>query len=216
MPTILYEDAHLLLVEKPMGVSSQDVDGDSVPNRLAERGYPVQVVHRLDTPTGGVMAYARTDRAAAKIGVVIRDHERFQKEYLAVVQGAPEEAEGYYTDLLYYDVRMNKSYVVNRRRKGVREAKLAYSVLESVTTDDGTFSLIRVRLHTGRTHQIRVQFASRKMPHYGDSRYGGVKGACLGLWSHRLTLHHPLMGKTITATSSPNWEMAPWCYFKSI
>ena len=216
MPTILYEDTHLLLIEKPMGVPSQETEGDCVPRRLADRGYAVKVVHRLDKPTGGVMVYARTDKAAAKLSALVGQHDRFQKEYLAVVQGCPDEAQGTYTDLLYHDVRRNKSYVVDRPRKGVREAKLDFVVLETVTTDEGTFSLLRVRLHTGRTHQIRVQFASRKMPLYGDSRYGGVKGAYLGLWSHRLTLPHPITDNSLTSTSNPDWSVAPWCYFKQI
>ena len=216
MPKILYEDTHLLLVEKPMGVPSQVAEGDCVPRRLADRGYAVKVVHRLDKPTGGVMAYARTDKAAAKLSALVGQHDRFQKEYLAVAQGCPDEAQGTYTDLLYHDVKRNKSYVVDRPRKGVREAKLDFVVLETATTDEGTFSLLRVRLHTGRTHQIRVQFASRRMPLYGDSRYGGVKGAYLGLWSHRLTFPHPITDNSLTATSSPDWSVAPWCYFKQI
>ncbi len=214
MPTILYEDPHLLLLEKPMGISSQDGEGDCVPRRLTQRGYPVKTVHRLDKPTGGVMAYARTDKSAAALSALVGKHDRFQKEYLAVVQGCPEMAVGAYTDLLYHDVRRNKSYVVNRPRKGVKEAKLDYTVLETITTDDGVFSLVCVRLLTGRTHQIRVQFASRKMPLYGDSRYGGVKGSTLGLWSHRLTLPHPVTGETLSAESLPPMDSAPWCFFK--
>ena len=216
MPKILYEDTHLLLIEKPMGVPSQDGEGDCIPNRLALLGYTVKVVHRLDKPTGGVMVYARTDKAAAKLSALVGQHQLFEKEYLAVVQGCPDETEGTLTDLLYHDVRKNKSYAVDRMRKGVREAKLDYSLLETVTTDEGTYSLVRVRLHTGRTHQIRVQFASRKMPLYGDSRYGGAKGCALGLWSHRLTLPHPITGKTIFAQSDPNWDTAPWSYFQKI
>ena len=216
MPKILYEDTHLLLVEKPVGIPSQEADGDCVPHRLAEQGYAVKVVHRLDKPTGGVMVYARTDKAAAKLSALVGQHELFQKEYLAVVQGCPDPISGVLTDLLYHDVRRNKSYVVDRARKGVREAKLSYSVLETVHTEEGTFSLVCVRLHTGRTHQIRVQFASRKMPLYGDSRYGGVKGASLGLWSHRLTFPHPVTGKPLTAESHPDRETAPWCFFKKL
>ena len=213
MPKILYEDTHLLLIEKPVGIPSQEADGDCVPRRLTERGFSVKVVHRLDKPTGGVMVYARTDQAAAKLSAIVGQHDLFQKEYFAVVQGCPDETKGTYTDLLYHDVRKNKSYVVNRRRNGVREAKLDYSVVETITTNEGTLSLIRVRLHTGRTHQIRVQFASRKIPLYGDSRYGGAKGHALGLWSHRLTLPHPVTGEAITAESYPDWDAAPWCYF---
>ena len=214
MPKILYEDTHLLLIDKPVGIPSQEAEGDCVPHRLAEHGYSVKVVHRLDKPTGGVMVYARTDKVSAKLSAIVGQHDLFQKEYFAVVQGCSDETEGTYTDLLYHDVRKNKSYVVDRQRKGVREAKLDYSVVETVTTNEGTLSLIRVRLHTGRTHQIRVQFASRKMPLYGDSRYGGAKGHALGLWSHRLTLPHPVTGEAITAESYPDWDVAPWCYFK--
>ena len=217
MPTILYEDNHLVLVEKPTGLSSQSVEGgDSLPHRLEQAGYPIKPVHRLDKPTGGVMAYARTDRAAAKLSALVGQHDRFQKEYLAVVQGCPDRSEDTLTDLLYHDVRRNKSYVVNRPRKGVREAKLEYTVLETATTDQGVFSLLLVRLHTGRTHQIRVQFASRKMPLYGDSRYGGAKGTVLGLWSHRLTLPHPVTGEILSAESRPDWDTAPWFYFKKV
>lgn len=216
MPTILYEDTHLLLVEKPMGVPSQMTEGDCLPHRLAERGYPIKVVHRLDKPTGGVMTYARTDKAAARLSAMVGQHEVFHKEYLAVVQGCPSEAEGVYTDLLYHDVRRNKSYVVDRARQGVRQAKLEYTVVETVTTDEGIFSLVRIQLHTGRTHQIRVQFASRKMPLYGDSRYGGVKGERLGLWSHQLNFPHPISKEPLSAESNPDWSAAPWCYFKSI
>ena len=214
MPEILYEDTHLLLVEKPVGIPSQEADGDCVPHRLAEQGYAVKVVHRLDKPTGGVMVYARTDKAAAKLSALVGQHELFQKEYLVVVQGCPDPIEGTLTDLLYHDMRRNKSYVVDRARKGVREAKLSYSVLKTIRTEEGAFSLVRVRLRTGRTHQIRVQFASRQMPLYGDSRYGGVKGVSLGLWSHRLTFPHPVTGKPLTAESHPDWETAPWCFFK--
>lgn len=216
MPKILHEDPHLLLIEKPVGIPSQEAEGDCVPKRLMDRGYPVKVVHRLDKPTGGVMVYARTDKAAAKLSTLVGQHDRFQKEYLAVVQGIPAETEGTYTDLLYHDVHKNKTYVVDRQRKGVREAELDYAVLETVNTDEGIFSLVRVRLHTGRTHQIRVQFASRRMPLYGDSRYGGVKGVHLGLWSHRLTLPHPITGESLTAVSDPDWSVAPWCFFQQI
>lgn len=215
MPKILYEDTHLLLIEKPVGIPSQEAESDCVPRRLANCGYSIKVVHRLDKPTGGVMAFARTDKAAAKLSTLVGQHDQFQKEYLAVVQGCPNTKESTYTDLLYHDMRKNKSYVVDRQRKGVREATLDYTLLETANTAEGIFSLIRVRLHTGRTHQIRVQFASRKMPLYGDSRYGGIKGDALGLWSHRLTLPHPISGKTLTAVSNPDWSVVPWRYFKA-
>ncbi len=209
--TTLFQDKHLLLVVKPAGISSQETPGDCLPRRLAEAGYPVLPVHRLDTPTGGVMVYARTKAAAAGLSALVSRHDCFVKDYLAVVQGIPEP-EGELTDLLYHDVRKNKSFPVKRERKGVRLARLSYTLLETASTPDGPVSLVRVRLHTGRTHQIRVQFASRRMPLYGDSRYGGAKGACLGLWSYRLSFPHPLTGEAVSGESLPP-TTAPWNWF---
>lgn len=211
--TVLYQDDHLLLVSKPVGLSSQEVDGngDSLPRRLAAAGLPVLPVHRLDTPTGGVMVYARTKQAAAGLSTLVGQHDRFVKEYLAVVQGIPA-AKGELTDLLYHDVKRNKSFSVKRERKGVRLARLSYQLLETVEKPDGNYSLVHVRLHTGRTHQIRVQFASRQMPLYGDTRYGGRKGECLGLWSRRLSFPHPITGQPVTG-ECPLPDTAPWNWF---
>lgn len=212
---VLYKDDHLLLAEKPVGLSSQEVagDGDSLPKRLAETGLPVKPVHRLDRDTGGVMVYARTREAAARLSAMVGEHEVFCKQYLAVVTGYPAENEGKLEDLLYHDVRKNKSFVVKRERKGVRLASLSYQVLRTVTVGEGTFSLVRVRLHTGRTHQIRVQFASRGMPLAGDSRYGGFRGCRLGLWSHSLAFPHPVTGQPVSGLSEPDKGAAPWCWF---
>ncbi len=214
MPRVLYQDDHLLLVEKPVGLSSQAdaAGGDSLPRRLEERGLPVKPVHRLDRPTGGVMVYARSAQAAAALSALVGQHDRFVKEYLAVVEGIPQPAEGELTDLLYHDVRKNKSYPVKRERKGVRLAKLDYVVLQTAVTSQGTVSLVRIRLRTGRTHQIRVQFASRQMPLYGDTRYGGSKADALGLWSHRLTFPHPITGQPVQGDSPPP-DTAPWNWF---
>lgn len=215
MLSVLYRDADLLLLEKPAGLSSQEdaAGGDSIPQRLREQGLAVKTVHRLDRPTGGVMVYALTDRAAAKLSQLVGQHDRFQKDYLAVVQGCPAEPQGELTDLLYHDVRRNKSYPVKRARKGVRQARLSYTVLATTQVDGIPFSLVRVRLHTGRTHQIRVQFSSRQMPLAGDSRYGGCRSCPLGLWSQRLSFPHPFTGKTVTGESLPDITAAPWCWF---
>ncbi len=208
---ILYQDDHLLLVEKPVGVLSQGdaKGGDSLPARLVAMGLPVKPVHRLDRPTGGVMVFARTAEAAKALSALVGQHDRFVKDYLAVIHGRPEVTSGDMEDLLYHDVRRNKSYPVKRERKGVRLARLSYQVLASVQG----LSLVRVRLHTGRTHQIRVQFASRGMPLWGDRLYGGAGEGTPALWSHRLTLPHPITGAEIAAESHPPMEQYPWNVF---
>ena len=215
---ILYKDEHIVVVEKPAGLLSQeDAAGrDSLPRRLAEWDLPVLPVHRLDRETGGVMVYARTKQAAAALSAIVGDHTVFVKDYLAVIGGVPDQSEGILEDLLYHDVRKNKSYVAKKERKGVRLARLSYSVLDTVTVEDSTLSLIRVRLHTGRTHQIRVQFASRRLPLAGDSRYGGTRDCNIGLWSHQLSFPHPMNGNFVTARSYPPTDTAPWCYFNTL
>lgn len=215
MLDILYEDKHLILVVKPVGLTSQEsADGrDSLPRRLEEQGISVKTVHRLDRETGGVMTYARTPQAAAALSALVGQHEVFVKEYLAVVAGTPDPAEGRLEDFLYHDVRKNKSYPVSRPRKGVRQASLSYTVLQTADTPEGVYSLVRVRLHTGRTHQIRVQFASRRSPLWGDGRYGGKGQGSLGLWSCRLSFLHPVTGESLTGESQPDWQASPWCYF---
>ncbi len=215
MPTILYQDDDLLLINKPAGLLSQEDarGGDSVPARLAARGFPVLPVHRLDRATGGVMVYARHEKAAAALSALVGQHDKFVKTYLAVITGAPDEPTGELNDLLYHDVRRNKSYTVNRMRRGVRQARLAYETIDTAQYDGVTYTLVRVRLYTGRTHQIRVQFASRQLPLVGDTTYGGLRGCPLGLWSHRLTLPHPKSGEEITATSLPDTATFPWNLF---
>ncbi len=170
---------------KPRGVLSQS----GAPARAcmtslleAQLGAAVYPVHRLDREVGGVMVYAKTSQAAAELSSMIRQG-KLQKEYLAVVLGCPQPPCGAMTDLLYHDKGRNKTYVVKRARKGVREARLLYRLLE---TGEGR-SLVQIRLLTGRTHQIRAQFASRGLPLAGDGRYGGGHGE-IQLWSARLTM----------------------------
>lgn len=126
MIRILYQDEELLVVEKPVGLPAQAdaAGGDSLPRRLAEQGLPVLPVHRLDKDTGGVMVYARTKRAAAGLSAIVGQHEVFRKEYIALLSGCPQPPRGELQDLLYHDVRRNKSYVVARERRGVRRAAL--------------------------------------------------------------------------------------------
>lgn len=204
---ILHADSAIVLCVKPRGVLSQDAGVNSMPALLqsalgTEEIYPV---HRLDQAVGGVMVYARTAKAAAALSSQIQSGS-WEKTYLAVVEGVPDAPKEELTDLLYHDQRRNKTYVVKRERRGVKEARLLYRVLR---TEQGR-SLVAVRLITGRTHQIRVQFASRGLPLVGDGRYGAFdRKTPLGLWCWKLSFDHPITGNRMDYALLPPMQ-PPW------
>ena len=211
---ILYSDPHLILCEKPAGIPSQpDPSGQADLLTSLRLRYPtVSLIHRLDTPTGGVMIFGLTPKTTQKLCTLVQDHERFCKEYLAVLSSPPLEVKGTFTDFLFHDKQKNKAFVTDGKRKGSKEAVLDYRTL--ATLPDG-HTLVLVRLHTGRTHQIRVQFASRGLPLMGDGKYGSrEKTPFIGLWAYRLTLPHPVTGKIVTASAPPDTEIAPWSLFR--
>ena len=185
MIEILEQSPQLVLCVKPVGVRAQGEAEADLPALLKRQlGCEIYPVHRLDQAVGGVMVFAKTAPAAAKLSQAMAEGT-LQKEYLAVLERSPEQTEGELSDLLFHDRTKNKTYVVSRQRKGVKEAKLAYRVLD---VQNG-LCLVRIRLYTGRTHQIRVQFASRGMPLVGDGKYGSRKNAAApALWSSALTL----------------------------
>ena len=211
---VLFQDPYIIVCIKPAGVPAEEAGGAGLPALLRAQagGGTVYPVHRLDTAAAGLMAYAKTKEAAAALSRAITEGT-FKKEYLAAVHGAPEPSAGEYTDLLFKDAKKNKTYVVSSPRKGVREARLAYETLCAAGTPWGAGSAVRVRLFTGRTHQIRVQFASRGNPLFGDGRYG-AKDKCprLALFSCRLSFPHPATGETVTFTAEPEGEI--WGYFR--
>ena len=208
---IVYEDAALLVAEKAPGLASEG-GGDTVLKAAERLGRPSLLVHRLDRETGGLMLLSRTPRAAAALSGLIAAGE-VEKEYLAVVDGCPFPADGQWTDLLFRDQKRNKSYVVDRPRKGVREARLRYRLLAAAEAEGLPCSLVRVGLDTGRSHQIRVQFASRGMPLWGDRRYGSSRRAeAFALWSFHLSFRHPESGERLSFFSVPP-ETAPWTLF---
>ena len=208
MIPILYEDRAVLVCIKPSGVLSESTIAGlpGLPELLKEQvGGEIFPVHRLDRDTGGVMVYARNRVAAGSLSSAIQER-KLQKTYLAVVMGCPQAPAGSFRDLLLHDRQRNKSFVVDRQRGGVKEALLDYRVVSAA----GGRSLMEVQLHTGRTHQIRVQFASRKMPLVGDRKYGGCAGE-LALWSAGLSFPHPTTGKIMTFRQLPQGE--PWSDF---
>jgi len=207
----LYVDESLVVCEKPVGISSESPD---LPDLIREQeGFAVFPVHRLDQTTGGAMVLARSPAACAALQREFQE-DRVIKEYLAVVSGVPETDSGLFSDLLYHDQRSNKTFVVDKPRKGVREASCEWTVVETAEAAEGKLSLIRVRLHSGRTHQIRVQFASRKMPLVGDRRYGSrIKAHAPALWSARLCFSHPSPdGRMVNVCSAPP-AVFPWSCF---
>ena len=195
---ILHQDKEIIVCIKPVGVSSEDGPG-SLPALLREAfGGEIYPVHRLDLAVGGVMVYARTKQAAAALSKAIQEGAMV-KEYRCMVHGTPAPS-GDWTDLLFKDSRKNKVFVVKKERKGVKPARLEF---ERLTDTDP--ALIHVRLHTGWSHQIRVQFASRGFPLVGDHKYGSrdVRTAPL-LFSCRLTF--PWHGKTLSFEAFPDWD----------
>ena len=198
---ILSDGQGFLVCVKPPGPDSEIAMPQLL---LSETGAPVRCVHRLDAGVGGVMVYAKTDRAAAALSRSL-GKGRFEKTYLALCAGTPEPAEGEMRDLLFRDSRRNRSFVVDRMRKGVREAVLRYRVLE---WREGV-SLVSVTLETGRSHQIRVQFASRRHPLLGDRKYGGKEAGAIALWAWRLGFPHPDTGEMLSFAAPPP-QQEPW------
>ncbi len=191
---ILYSDKALAVCVKPVGLDSEQ----EVPAALIQvLGGEIFPIHRLDKNVGGVMVYARTRQAAAALSRTIQEGSMV-KEYVALVHGTPPET-GDWEDLLFKDSAKNKVFVVKKERKGVKKARLGYRVLTS-----GPDSLVRIRLHTGRSHQIRVQFASRGYPLAGDHKYGARDDLSAPmLFSCRVSF--PWQGSLRSFEALPDW-----------
>ena len=188
---ILDSNKHYTVLVKPVGLDSEH----EVPAALGGEVYPI---HRLDKNVGGVMVYARTKAAAAALSKAVQEGTMI-KEYVALVHGTPPETGGW-EDLLFKDSRKNKVFVVKRQRAGVKKARLEFRRLTA-----GDTSLVHVRLHTGRSHQIRVQFASRGYPLVGDHKYGARDNVPAPmLFSRRITF--PWQDQTRTYEAAPEWE----------
>lgn len=217
---ILYEDNHILVVEKPANIPSQedetwDADMLTLLKNYIKEKYqkPGEVflglVHRLDRPVGGVMVFARTSKAASRLSEQIRQHS-FKKTYLAVVHGILEEKSGVLEHLLLKNKKTNTVKVVNSSMPDSKEARLTYEVLEET---DG-MSLVKINLQTGRPHQIRVQFSYIGHPLYGDHKYGNIKGPekTIALRSFEIELSHPTL-KEVMKFNCPPPSIEPWKRF---
>lgn len=205
---LVYVDEDILVCLKPARVLSTDEPG-GVPDLAREAlGNPkadVRTVHRLDRVVAGLMVLARNQKAASELSRQIREGT-FEKEYMAVVHGCPESDRGSYRDLLGRDKARKMTFVAPEMAKGVQEALLDYQVL----AQSDTMSRVRIRLHTGRTHQIRVQFASRGMPLVGERKYSTLEDPCeIALWSCRIGFTHPGTGKRMEFSAQPP-QVYPW------
>ena len=207
---ILHSDNRILVAIKPCGVLSTDEPGgmpELIRQYLGDDKACVRTVHRLDRVVSGVMLFARSRKAASILSEQVRG-DGFKKEYLAVIHGKPEEAPGTLRDLLGRDTVSKTTYVAENAGKDVREAILHYNVIDH---KDG-MSLVKIRLVTGRTHQIRVQFASRNMPLVGDKKYGRGEDCDIALWSHKLSFLHPETSEQLEFSAEPP-DQYPWNLF---
>ncbi len=221
---ILFEDKYLLLCEKAVGENSQfatDEGSKNLPEKLIEyrksKGEDsyIGLVHRLDVVTGGVILYSKNRNLTGRLSELVSQKE-YKKTYLAVITSRPEMDSGEMTDLLFHDKQKNKTYVVNKERRGVKSAALKYKTLESVILPSGEqICLVEIELLTGRTHQIRVQFASRKMALLGDGKYGSKHNCNCALWSHRAEFLHPQSKDLVCVTSVPP-TVYPWNMFETL
>jgi len=225
MLQILHEDNHIIVVVKPQNMptqrdKSEDVDlltevKEYIREKYAKTGNVyVGLVHRLDRPTGGVMVFAKTSKAAERLSKAIREGE-MEKRYYAVTVGSPKEAADTLTDYLVKDPSTNTVRVCNRTEPGAKEAILSYHVLARAPQ----VTLLDVKLATGRSHQIRVQLKNIGTPIFGDMRYGGdvlAKGHNLALWAYELRFVHPTTKTIMTFRASPPVDAVPWSSFKNL
>ena len=218
---VLYEDNHVIVVLKPQNVPScEDETKDKdlltvIKEHIKERenkqgNVYVGLVHRLDRPTGGVMVYAKSSKAAARLSEQMKTGD-FEKKYAAVLTGTPREKDATLTNYLKKNPINNMVYVCPQGTEGAKFAELEYNILQ----EKNGLSLALVKLHTGRSHQIRVQMANIGTPVYGDMRYGGekaIKGK-LALWATTLAFTHPVTKERLKFKIQPPADEIPWKYF---
>lgn len=208
---IIYYDKNIIVAVKPAGVISTDEPGGMpslLRSALGDENADIRTVHRLDQVVSGLMVFAQNAETASELSRQIRCGE-FEKTYLAVVRGVPEERKGRMEDILLRSKEQRKTFVVNKACRGSQEAILDYELLGS----NGELSMVKIDLVTGRTHQIRAQFTHRRMPLVGDRKYGGREEQCsIALWSYCVKFKNPATGKLVTVKVKPPREY-PWTEF---
>lgn len=221
---ILYEDNHIIVVEKPPNVPSQadkttDEDMLTIIKRYIKEKYNkpgnvyLGLVHRLDRPVGGVMVFAKTSKAASRLSEQVRN-KTFKKEYLAIVDGKLDVKSGTLEDYLVKNEKNNLSKVTNKETKNAKYAKLDYEVLKY--NKEINLSVLRILLHTGRHHQIRVQLANMGHSICGDQKYGTRgRGKQISLWAYKLTIEHPTTKESMTFIDVPE-KIGPWVILEDI
>lgn len=206
---ILFENGSVVVCVKPVGTASQGDGKNSMISLLrAALNVPeIYPVHRLDTVASGIMVYAKTEKAASELSKQI-SNGTFSKEYVALVHNTLQPKSGIMEDFLFKDSKKNKSFVVTRQRKGVKKAVLEYSVIKEY---GNALSLVQIKLHTGRTHQIRVQFSHRGCPVFGDGKYGASDNISgIALFANRLSFIDPESGeKKCFEKEIPDWDFLP-------
>ena len=215
---VIYEDNHIIVVVKPPNIPSQqdktnDIDMLTIIKEYIKEKYKksgnvyLGLVHRLDRPTGGVMVFAKTSKAAGRLSNQVRD-KKFEKEYLAIVDGKLDKKSDILEDYLLKNEKTNTSKVVTKDKKNAKEAKLEYEVLKY--QEETNLSLLKIKLYTGRHHQIRVQFASRNHSLYADQKYGTRgRGKQLALWAYSLKIYHPITNEEMTFKCLPE-KVGSW------
>lgn len=202
---IIYQDKDIVVCNKPYGVSSQQGGGKNMVDMLAaEIGSEIYPIHRLDTQTTGLMVYAKNQKSAAELSRQVQENT-VRKEYVCLCHGLENE-NGEMVDFLYHDRLKNKSFVVKTKRAGAKEARLEYRVVSEKYVGECRLFKVRVKLLTGRTHQIRVQFASRGAPLYGDGKYGARDNDKIHLHSTYLSFSHPTTKEKMEFEKEASWE----------
>lgn len=221
MIEILYKNKDFLVCVKPQGVPSQPdtTKCDDMVSLLSAQlenlgeSKDIFVIHRLDRSTGGLILYARNKSAAAEFSRLVAEKDGFEKHYVTIVLGKPENESDNMTDYLFKDSAQKKAFIVKNERKGAKLASLDYRVEKTVINDKKTFSLLKIKLNTGRYHQIRAQLSSRGMPIYADGKYGSrEKAPHFALWASKLAFTYK--SKIYEFEKNPDFDKIPWNLFK--